>query len=844
MRRGRKVNIKGNRFENQLERSRFAVKWGGILGAICHPVYYLLWTYVLPQPYDNPWLRLSAAALCIPLIYQDKWTGAARRFLLPYWYFCLVYVLPFTCTYLTVRNDFSMMWMMTEVMMIFIMAICINIPVLLLGCVSIGMFLGALTAIIAAPEPVTLDASDQAGIALLPVIMLCSMVFSYAINKIHEQRNRALRALAGSIAHEMRNPLAQVKYSLDSIGHMLPSPSAEDRSRTIESPQMGHLYRHLSQGQVAIERGLQVIAMTLDEVKAKPIDASRFTYLYAGKTVRQAVDEYSFETEEERRKVSIDIRKEFLFKGDETILIFVLFNLIKNALHYFKSHPRATIVLTVDTNRICVRDTGPGISRNVLRKLFEPFQTSGKIGGTGLGLSYCKRAMKSFGGDIHCESKIGAYTEFVLRFPIIDEAEFKAHETALMESAKPILDQKRILVVDDEAFLRQASCDVLRRLGADIDEAENGKAALEKLHAEHFDLVLMDLNMPVLDGYSATERIRSSGDVRYQDIPIIACTTESAYMATVKTQKVGMNGFIEKPFRPAELVQVLQHALQTATHQATGCDTSALAGKRVLVVDDEPLNLSIVTAHLKRWHVEVVTANHGQAALDALSNSLQVDAILLDLNMPGMDGVEVARTIRTMPGKSSAVPILALTGYSDDEKLQVALAAGINACLTKPVAATQLAQCLAQVLIPETTNDLSISPAQTLSVRPPQETITDISQIPGIELFDLDKLTELVTYNGIDEVLLLRDRIAELLVDIEMGNKEQDIERIHNGMHSLISMAGHAGATRLIMLTREHYLSIKIEEDLIEVEWLKQLMEMGARATQTMTHYWEYKTLP
>ncbi|MER8124999.1 response regulator, partial [Acinetobacter baumannii] len=82
-----------------------------------------------------------------------------------------------------------------------------------------------------------------------------------------------------------------------------------------------------------------------------------------------------------------------------------------------------------------------------------------------------------------------------------------------------------------------------------------GKAALEKLHAEHFDLVLMDLNMPVLDGYSATERIRSSGDARYQDIPIIACTTESAYMATVKTQKVGMNGFIEKPFRPAELVQ-------------------------------------------------------------------------------------------------------------------------------------------------------------------------------------------------------------------------------------------------------------------------------------------------
>ncbi|TMS57340.1 response regulator [Imbroritus primus] len=803
-----KVSIQGNPFENQLERSRFAIKWGGILGAGCHPVYYLVWTYLLPQPYDNPWLRLSAAALCIPLIYQDKWTGPARRFLLPYWYFCLVYVLPFVCTYLTVRNDFSMMWMMTEVMMIFIMAICINIPSLLLGCVGIGMFLGAMAAIITAPAPVTLDASHKAGIALLPVIMLCSMVFSYAINKIHEQRNRSLRALAGSIAHEMRNPLAQVKYSLDSIGHMLPAPSAEDRSRTIESPQMTHLYRHLSQGQVAIERGLQVIAMTLDEVKAKPIDASRFTYLHAGKTVRKAVDEYSFETEEERRKVTIDIRREFLFKGDETILIFVLFNLIKNALHYFKSHPRATVTLTVDANCIRVRDTGPGISRNVSRKLFEPFQTSGKIGGTGLGLSYCKRAMQSFGGDIHCESKIGAYTEFVLRFPIIDEAEFKTYEATLMEAAKPTLQKKRILIVDDEARLRQASCDVLRRLGAEVDEAENGQAALEKLHAEHFDLVLMDLNMPVLDGYSATERIRASDDARYRNIPIIAYTTESAYMATVKTQKVGMNGFIEKPFRPAELVQVLQHALQTAAHQATKCDTSVLAGKRVLVMDDEPLNLSITTTHLKRWHVETVTASHGQAALDALSNGLQVDAILLDLNMPGMDGIEVASTLRTMPGKPSTMPILALTGYSDDDKLQAALTAGINACLIKPIGAAQLAQCLAQTLIPDTTTGLSISTTETSPVQPPQETITDVSQIPGIELFDLGKLSELVTYNGIDEVLLLRDRIAELLVDIEMGNKEQDIERIHNGMHSLISMAGHAGANALIALTRQHYFDL------------------------------------
>jgi signal transduction histidine kinase len=158
---------------------------------------------------------------------------------------------------------------------------------------------------------------------------------------------------------------------------------------------MGTLYQHLAQGQLAIERGLQVISMILNEVRSQSIDTTCFTFLSARKATLKAVDEYSFETEGERRKVKVIVAKDFTFKGDETLYLFVLFNLIKNALYYFALRPQATLTLTVDGGAVIVRDTGPGIDSAQLPSLFEPFKTSGKSGGTGLGLAYCQRVMRN-----------------------------------------------------------------------------------------------------------------------------------------------------------------------------------------------------------------------------------------------------------------------------------------------------------------------------------------------------------------------------------------------------------------------------------------------------------------
>ena len=588
---------------------------------------------------------------------------------------------------------------MTEVMMIFILALCIKSPLLLMFEIIMGA-LAAFLLIFFTGSSIVLSKTDEANLALLPIVILCSMVFSHVIQKgrVIVEKNKALQALAGSIAHEMRNPLGQIKYSLDSIEHALPSPRSQGQAQPLSPPQLNTLYRHLAQGQLAIKRGLQVIAMTLDEVSAKPIDPAQFRYLSAAKTTLKAVEEYGYETEGERHKVQLHVREDFYFKGNETLYIFVLFNLIKNALYYFKLHPQARLSLTVGPGCVVnVKDTGPGIPADTLAQLFQAFSTAGKAEGTGLGLAYCQRAMRAFGGDIRCSSVLGAYTEFSLQFAPVSAAEIQAYETTQLQQAKAQLQGKRLLLVEDQPLLRQSTRALLQALALDIDEAENGEQALAKLQQHPYDLILLDLNMPVLDGYATAESLRAGAVPSQQNIPIVAYTSESAYMAQVKTQKVGMNGFVSKPASSLELSEALLQALESAPACAAHpCAGAHWEGKTVIVADDEAQNRKMLAAYLERWGLQVLQAEHGMGVLELLEAGAAVDAILMDMQMPGMDGLQTARAIR-QDNVGRLIPIVALTANFSEQHQQQARQAGMNGFISKPVDWEALRQTL-QVL--------------------------------------------------------------------------------------------------------------------------------------------------
>ncbi len=637
---------------------------------------------------------------------------------------------------------------------------------------------------------------------------------------------QVLQALAGSIAHEMRNPLSQIQYSLDSIGHVFPVATTASIAQTIPPQKMRELYQHLAQGQLAITRGLQVISMALDEVNAKAIDPANFAYLSAAESTQKALHEYGYETEAERHKASLIVLKDFTFKGDETLYLFILFNLIKNALYYFKHLPDATLTITIDQSTVTVKDTGPGIPPATLSCLFEAFHTSGKTGGTGLGLAYCQRAMQAFGGQIVCHSIVGEYTEFALRFPVVSQAELDTHQQTILAQAAAIFKDKRILIVDDDAPLRMATRQMLEKLGAHTDEVENGQRALLQLGQAQYDLIIMDLNMPVLDGYATTEQIRAGIVPGHQCVPIVAYTSESFYMASANTKKVGMNGFISKPCSRLEFIQTLLQACEQAAQSDNTMTPTLLMGKTVLLADDDRYNRKVVRAYLEQRAIHVIEAEHGHAVLDQLAAHPHCDALVLDINMPGLNGLETARTIRARASSHQQMPIIALTGYSNDTNIQAALTAGINDFITKPVEVPDLYEKLGRQLF-------SAHPAQDAAQG------TTVHSLTTAPLLNIKRLDELRSMGILDDYLSdYLSLIDPLLERLDTSRANHNFEELHQALHSLLGVSGNIGGAALHALIKRHYIPVENGQWPEQANWLAQIKVLTTETVQALqTNY-------
>lgn len=378
-----------------------------------------------------------------------------------------------------------------------------------------------------------------------------------------------LRSLAGSIAHETRNPLAQVKYTLDAIKNIIPGSFDRTTSLSISHEQSRELLQLIQQGLTSIKRGERVIVEAMNEVSNKPVDPKTFSYLSAAKTSQKAIDE-SVEPINAKDKISLVIAKDFTFKAEETLYIFILLNLIKNAVYYLKDHPQSFITITVDgnTNTIKVRDTGPGIPSHMLPYLFNSFFTSGKEGGTGLGLAYCKRTMQAFGGDITCDSVVNEFTEFTLSFPEVATQEpAKALEHVVkkvpVEDSRDVLMGKTVIIADDDEVSRQYIMSSLQLKNPTITvlEAQNGEGVLALLQQHKVDAVLIDMIMrPGMGGIEATKAIRA-GQTQSR-VPIIALTANVGDAYIEETKAAGMNDFLSKPVEDNLLLEKLSQYIK------------------------------------------------------------------------------------------------------------------------------------------------------------------------------------------------------------------------------------------------------------------------------------------
>jgi len=561
------------RFVRQLARSyRFhhetnssLLAWIGVVGVVAFSALYLVrFTGKLPPRWDDVWFRVPAIATCLLLALRRWWPQPLARLYLPYSYATVFYCLAFFMPLSLLENQGApntVVNMMLGAMLVILLTDWRNTLLMILGgyAASSAFFLAT------RPAPEFPLEFLYWWVPLCLILVAGGSISKYVERRAELERLRRLYSgLAGSIAHEVRNPLAQVQHSMRTAQSLLPRGAAE--VVTVPRHQLDAIARELAQGTNAAHRGLQAITLTLQQVNGKALDSDSFTLLSAAMCVHKAVQEYAYESVEQRARVEVQVAGDFSFRGEETACVLILFNLLKNALYYLPLHPQASITISVEAapvHRIVVRDTGPGIAPHRLSELFEEFHSFGKSEGTGLGLAFCRRAMRAFGGDITCDSELGRYTEFTLAFPPAPEgAQVPMLPLEASPPAPPVsFSGRTVLVVDDSAFNRAIVKARLRELDLRVIEARHGQEALRLIdEGAQPAAILMDMEMPGISGIEATRSLRER-PAPANSIPVLALSANDLPAWREGALAVGMNGYLTKPIQPeilsAELARVL-----------------------------------------------------------------------------------------------------------------------------------------------------------------------------------------------------------------------------------------------------------------------------------------------
>ena len=386
--------------------------------------------------------------------------------------------------------------------------------------------------------------------------------------------------------------------------------------------------------------------------------------------------------------------------GDPGRLRQILVNLCDNALKFtvhgeIVVRVRATPAAGGDLVSIAVHDSGIGIETDKLEQIFEAFQQvdasiTRRFGGTGLGLSISRQLAQLMGGHLTVASTPGQGSTFTLTLTLPRVA--KAVESPA--PAPPRWDGRRALLVDDHALGRTTLSLWLRHWGFHVDEAEDGERALVLLRAaanggQPFDVVVLDAVMPGLDGFDVAAAILREQLVRPGRTVMVSSGGRRGDAA--RCREFGIAGFLTKPATPAELRDMLARVLDNSS--APLADRELITRhllkerprtRRVLLVEDNPVNQAVAQGMLEKLGYEVCTAGHGQEALERL-DAERFDLVFMDMQMPILDGVAATREIRRREGSARRIPIVAMTANAMTEEKELCLAAGMDDHLAKPV---------------------------------------------------------------------------------------------------------------------------------------------------------------
>lgn len=650
-----------------------------------------------------------------------------------------------------------------------------------------------------------------------------------------QQASLAKGEFLASMSHEIRTPMNGVMGML----------------RLLERSPLNDKQQHYASiAKASAESLLVVINDILDfsKIEAGKIEIESIEFNLSNH-LTECVEASALNADEKGLELILDVTKIVppFVKGDPGRIRQIINNLLGNAIKFTDQGEVFVTAELVENDygflfRCAIKDTGIGISEKQIITLFDSFtqadnSTTRKYGGTGLGLAISKQLVELMGGELTVTSEIGKGScfEFTLQL--------EHSQTVTVDRPAIELDNLNIIIVDDNKTNREVLRGQLELWGANVIEADSPKTALSLLESQHqsISLAIIDMQMPVMSGADLGRLIRSNRD--FDHVGLVMMTSVSASSDARFFFDIGFDGFLIKPAKPNDLHDAITLTLNRDKHprspQTPATETAAeshnktqTSAARILLVDDNRINLEVALGMLEDLGYLADTANNGVEAIAALSSSpkdAHYQLILMDCQMPVMDGYEASKQIRlggdAIPNKD--IPIIAITANAMQGDKEKCLEAGMNDYLAKP---------LDEALLLEKLNLwLDTPPDEGDSLQ--QDELSQTLQQQPLAVWDKTKALHRVggKPERLRRLLKLFPLETQAYVEaIQQGANNNDISKLAGACHSLKGVAANLNADELFQLSESLELAAKSNQPSVIAQLLPQLLESYQQLTSEL----------